>query len=486
MVVLGAHFVAKPASWLGGDNFFFLNKASAVSSAAAWNNLDMPRLWLYNLHYFDDLGRADAVAMRDTHAGLVARWIAENPPPRGTGWEPYPLSLRIVNWIKWSLAGGTLNQVARESLASQLRALRGRLEYHLLGNHLWSNAKALIFGGLYFDGPEALRWLAKGMTIFQAQLFEQILADGGHFERSPSYHALALEDLLDVINIMRTAGLVPPAFFGEAATRMIRWLALMTDSQGHYIAWNDAPRGVVPEVSQLQPYLAALGLAAETLIAPGLHALPETGYFRFERRSYTLWVDAGPIGPDYLPGHGHADMLNFELHAHGKPLVTDVGVSTYDANSIRLYERGTAAHNTVQIGDIDQSEVWSSFRVGRRARIVDRVVSADGLIAGHTGYRRLGVTHSRSFVAADEAITIVDMLPPLCSGTARIHLAPGAHPERTPNGFIVNGARFIFSRHEEMAFCQYPFARGFNDQQMAIVVNVTFSGRLETSIEIIR
>jgi hypothetical protein len=37
----------------------------------------------------------------------------------------------------------------------QVRFLRKRLEVHLLGNHLFANAKALVFAGLYFSGDEA-------------------------------------------------------------------------------------------------------------------------------------------------------------------------------------------------------------------------------------------------------------------------------------------------------------------------------------------
>ena len=57
-----------------------------------------------------------------------------------------------------------------------------------------------------FDGPEGARWLTKGLGILARQIPEQILADGGHFERSTMYHALALEDILDLINVSRPLG----------------------------------------------------------------------------------------------------------------------------------------------------------------------------------------------------------------------------------------------------------------------------------------
>ena len=83
----------------------------------------------------------------------------------------------------------------------QVRFLRKRLEIHLLGNHLFANAKALVFAGLYFTGNEADEWLGKGLAILEREVPEQVLRDGGHFERSPMHHGIILEDLLDLLNV---------------------------------------------------------------------------------------------------------------------------------------------------------------------------------------------------------------------------------------------------------------------------------------------
>src|SRR5262249_2959052 len=152
----------------------------------------------------DDLNALDATERVGPHRALLARWIDENPPARGNGWEPYPTSLRIVNWIKWVLSGNNPGTAIHQSLALQVRWLRRRLEWHLLGNHLIANAKALIFGGLYCDGAEADAWLDKGLAILAREAHEQVLPDGGHFELSPMYHAIVLEDFLDLINAAQT------------------------------------------------------------------------------------------------------------------------------------------------------------------------------------------------------------------------------------------------------------------------------------------
>ena len=133
----------------------FLNEDGEIRQPWQWNDPGKPKLWLYNLHYFDDLAAPadkERIAMQQE---LMARWIAENPPGHGNGWEPYPTSLRIANWIKWGLAGNSLDAAWLDSLAQQTRWLAQKLEWHLLGNHLLANAKALVMAGLYFDGPQA-------------------------------------------------------------------------------------------------------------------------------------------------------------------------------------------------------------------------------------------------------------------------------------------------------------------------------------------
>ena len=187
-------------SMTSATSWVFLNKSYRLEEIG-WRGHGCEKLWRYNQHYFDDLNAQKSFDRRTWHQHIIDLWIEENPPFKGDGWEPYPTSLRIVNWIKWAKIHNILSEVGNSSLLLQSRWLARRLEFHLLGNHLFSNIKALIFAGLYFEGDEADRWLELGMKILKTELEEQILADGGHFELSPMYHALALEDVLDLINI---------------------------------------------------------------------------------------------------------------------------------------------------------------------------------------------------------------------------------------------------------------------------------------------
>jgi uncharacterized heparinase superfamily protein len=397
---------------LGPFTFCFLTEMRDLD-AGGWEDGSASKLWLYNLHYFDDLNAVDANARRAWHVALIARWIAETTPGAGAGWEPYPTSLRIVNWIKAARGGLALSHDAIQSLAVQTRWLTGRLERHLLGNHLFANAKALVFAGCFFEGPEADRWMSRGLAILARESSEQVLPDGGQFELSPMYHALAVEDFLDLLNVMRSSGREPPTDWAGRIASMRAWLATMTHPDGEIAFFNDAAFGIAPLPAELESYAKRLELPPPEPHAAELRHLADSGYVRVDAGLATAWLDVGRIGPDYLPGHAHADTLSFELAICGRRVIVNSGTSVYGTDAERQRQRGTAAHNTVVIDRSNSSEVWSGFRVARRARPQDLKIFRDGglkISCGHDGYRwKPGrPEHHRSWSIDPGALTVED------------------------------------------------------------------------------
>jgi uncharacterized heparinase superfamily protein len=403
-------------SMLSPGRFRFIGQEGELKDAAGWNRPGAAKLWLYNLHYFDDLRAEGATDRLPWHRDLMARWTLENPPAAGNGWEPYPASLRIVNWIAWALAGNELGPAARQSLAAQVRVLGATLEYHLLGNHLLANAKALAFAGCFFSGDEADGWLRTGLDLLDAEFAEQILDDGAHFELSPMYHAVILEDVLDLIQL----SMMFPAQLGAKserwralAARMLAWLDAMSHPDGEISFFNDAAFGIARTHSELAAY-AALFAMESPRDASALRRLAASGYARLQSGPLAVIFDAAEIGPSYLPGHGHADVLSLEVSLDGKRLLTNSGTSSYDVGPVRAGERATAAHATLEIDGCDSSEIWSSFRVGRRAHPFDvAVVEESGEVsaaASHDGYRWLSgkPIHRRRVAVSPTSVVIHD------------------------------------------------------------------------------
>ena len=455
--------VAHKPTLLGACSFKFLNVVHDLPSEGGWNDCSSEKLWLYNLHYFEDLNAEGAHNRAAWHLALMKRWVAENPPTSGNGWEPYPTSLRIVNWVKWALAGNTVPPVCVQSLATQTRWLCKRLEVHLLGNHLFANAKALAFAGLYFEGPEARHWLAKGLDVLARELPEQMLPDGGNFERSPMYHAIFLEDLLDLSNIASAYAKPVPtrlvAQWREASLRMLDWLEGLTHPDRQIALFNDAAFGIAATADELAAYAGrVLGSNAMLSELPrrsvpcnggdGLRLCQwaDSGYIRLECADAVALLDVAPIGPDYLPGHAHADTLSFELSLFGQRVIVNGGTSRYGLGPERLRERETVSHSTVEVDGQSSSEVWGGFRVARRAypfalEVVERpeVLS---VACSHDGYTRLQgkPVHRRSWQLSPSHLEVADSVSGSgCPAVARYILHPDVGVERVaPDSFRLN------------------------------------------------
>jgi len=423
-------------SMLSENRLTFQNQEGAINGPESWNDPARDKLWLYNLHYFDDLNAADAGNRTAWHRSLIAQWIAENPPTRGNGWEPYPLSLRIVNWVKWALQGNVLEKDWQQSLAMQARFQRKQLEIHLLGNHLFANAKALVFAGLYFSGDEADEWLDKGLSILAREVPEQVLEDGGHFELSPMYHSIILEDLLDLVNVGQSFCFFAPRAallqeWSDAIQRMRGWLKAMCHPDGEVSFFNDTTMGIAPVPDELENYAKRLGLDEVNAPVGTVTRSFESGYLRLEKGEAAALLDVGQIGPDYLPGHAHADTLSFELSLHGQRVLVNSGISCYGTNNERLSQRGTAVHSTVEINGENSSEVWGGFRVARRARPFGLEVMEDvdevSVTCSHDGYRRLPgkPIHQRVWKINPDQLIVTDQVKGKFSlAVARFYLHP--------------------------------------------------------------
>ena len=176
-------------------SFSFLNRQRAFDDGRIdWQLQDEPRLWRYNLHYFNYLLQAErSYAARDH---LIDDWINQNPVGAENAWEPYTASLRIVNWVDYFLGTESQRPLKTEwlkSLYTQALWLERNLERHILANHYLKNSVALFFAGCFFEGQEAQRWLSVSRRLLQQEAHEQFLGDGGHYERSPMYHQINYE-----------------------------------------------------------------------------------------------------------------------------------------------------------------------------------------------------------------------------------------------------------------------------------------------------
>ncbi len=460
------------------------------------NELDRPSdvkvPWeLSRCQHFTTLGQAywltEDERFAEEFVAQVTDWIRANPFARGINWAcPMDVALRAISWI-WGFhffAGS--RACATDAFRSQfLRNLLLHGEFlaanievdEVNGNHHLVDGAGLVFLGLFFRQTHVgVRWLNRGRRIVIEAMLEQVHEDGVDIEQSIAYHRLVLETFLTTALLLRHHGENPPRPFSERLERMIEFVLAYSKPDGRAPLIGDADDGRMQKLG-LQAvgdhrYLLSTGAVLfergdfksaagrfweesfwllgpsavasferlpAAAAAPASRAFPHGGFYVLRNAAAHVIVDCGEVGLRGLGGHGHNDILSFELHMNGINLVTDCGAYLYTASrEWRNRLRSTAAHNTVEVDGeelnrlVDPDEL---FRLRYDAVPTEVRWGPDGdwlgLRAGHRGYERLPapVMHVRTILLHPEEprVLIRDRLE--SAGVHgliwRFHLDPG-------------------------------------------------------------
>ncbi len=486
---------------VGRGSFEFLNERRELGRHVRWDPPGASHLWLFHHHYWEWAwslaAAADREAARATFARQWTSWRTQVVFGRWDGWAPYTTSLRawvLVNVFDELIAGSELEGTVVEDLGLHAGFLTRNLERDLGGNHLIKNIKALYGLGVFL-GVESL--VSSAQRLLVRELAVQVLPDGGHFELSPSYHCQVLGDLVDIAELIEAGGAPAVPELDGALSRMRTWLGSMLMPDGDVPRFNDCEPVPPDRIALLEPDPAP---------DDPLTLLADSGFAVVRRGPFHLVADVGQPGPDELPAHAHADCLNFELAVAGHRVVVDAGTSEYGSGPRRVFERSTAAHNTVEVDGTDQTEVWGAFRAGRRARAtLERAEASGGSVlvaASHDGYRHLdgSPVHRRTWTVTDHEVTIEDAV----TGSGRHRLAsrltfPAAvarasgAPEPTDGGHVpsttaVPAVTVVGPHLEGSTTNPVPswngaeVARGFGDLAPAVVRELVVEGDLPLTI----
>lgn len=472
-----APFPKQYTHYLGENHFQFLNLEQNFKDDFNWNYFGYGKLWAYHLNYFDYLHQPEMDW--ETGRKLIDDFL-EQPQSRFEGLDPYPISMRTINWIKFLSGHKKYPKKIIDSLYAQYLVLIKKPEYHLLGNHLLENGFSLLFGSIFFQDVKLISLTQK---ILISELNEQVLEDGAHFERSPMYHVILLQRSLDGYNLLvnnKHELQDVENQLKEVIQKMVNWLHTIMFNSGEIPMFNDSTGGQALKPKEILNYAHQLGFTPQVI------QLKESGYRKFELGNFEMVADVGEVGPTYQPGHAHADTLSFVLYHQGKPIIVDRGISTYEKNQIRKDERGTASHNTVMLEGEEQTDVWGGFRVGRRAKPVILEESESLLKASHTGYDGMGIRHIREWQIQENDILIVDkVIGRKVEGVAYIHFDPEILPVKIEKGvFQVNNTILTIENAISVDTDDYFYCLGFNKRQKATRLLIIFSDELKTSITV--
>lgn len=411
-----------------GKEFIFLNKSLRFDDNFLNQSIKYEKLWRYNLYYFDFLNSKDSMKFNDQKKEIINLFITKYQKNiKHEFYDPYPLSLRIVNLIKWVVNEKINDDRITNFIYFQTEILKQKIEYHLLCNHYFSNLKALSFSSIFFDQYKNNSFSKKVHEELDSQLDEQFFLDGGHFEGSPMYHSIIVEDLLDIHNLYSSiegdCSNIDDinSKLRDIISLSIGWLEKMTHPNKEISFFNDSSLGISLSIDDINTYAESLNIKSiqeEKYLEKNNVLLngKESGYAVCKNQNFYIIFDTADIGPSYNPGHCHADSLSFELSSFGHKIFVNRGTSTYENSEERNLIRSTISHNTVVIDDRNSSDVWSSFRVGKRAKIIDRDCKKQDqkiiMTGQHDGYSRFlnPVFHERMISFDMDIIEIYDQV----------------------------------------------------------------------------
>ncbi|PYX81612.1 MAG: hypothetical protein DMG70_18500 [Acidobacteria bacterium] len=399
---------------------------------------------------------------------LLSHWIDSNPAPLGVNWTvAMEAALRAMSicFLLDLLSPFRKNEQAwlariTRSLAQHLLYIEANLEFShfLTSNHYLSDLVGLYCLSLFLDGEGVAQRRSEYRRRIEIEIMRQVYNDGGDYEASTGYQVLVTQLLTTTLLLMRSEGVTPKPAFVERLRMMFRFLNTVASPFGELPHVGDCDDGrtelLVDDLEQmiLHPVRERNSLRVSRLLGLGqrlfdegagdgddaawygltditrvpyagpkvnrrsaspVEVLPKSGIAVLRHRSAELLFFAIPNGILGKGSHTHNDKLSFVLRVAGKEVLCDSGTGCYTRDiTTRNHFRSTAAHNTLLIDDTEQNRIDQSplglFVLGNEASVsaieTAREASGPFLRASHTGYRSLGVTHTRT-------IRIVDMEP---------------------------------------------------------------------------
>lgn len=447
-----------PAEELMAGKITFLHESEEFGWNSKWDFPKRSPLWNYNLHYFEYLfplvkawqDSGDAAYLSKVKE-MIHGWVSQNPRGTGSGWAPYTISLRLINWLScYAYLERALDESFRremlESMQEQYLFLSSHLEKDLLGNHYFENLKALIICGIFFRDEQTVQ---AALKEFKVQCAEQILPDGMHFELSPMYHKIILEDVIRVTAALRCAGRQDRELEAYLSP-MLDAAYSLEDGLSRVPLFNDGGDNVAKSLNAL----LSAGKELFSLTPRFRGRLKNSGYYIFQKGDYKLIVDAGQPGPTYIPGHAHCDAMSFELFRRGEPLLVNCGTYAYQCED-RLFYKQTSAHNTVMRKGIEQSQCWGSFRMAKRARI--SVLQADeSSILMEMKDQKNGIIQRR--IRINEKEIVIEDRCPGETLQAFLHCAEPIWEQGFDHWASDSGVIVAFAQHQSVRAVQMPYA----------------------------
>lgn len=469
-----------------------LNKRITFNGDFNWFDKKYDKLLLYNLHYFNFINKENSKKINFFQL-LILNWIDNSKFQYSIAFDSYPTSIRLINWIIFLKKNKIYDSAIFDSIKAQAQNLKKNIEYHLDANHLLTNFICIIYLINFNKDYKKIFNKIFFYELFIKELNKQILNDGGHYERSPSYHLYLLNDLVNLIEYLEKNTLHNDKLIKFVLSKIIlmnNWSLHILHEDLNVPFFNDSNFNKDLNILKLMDKIKILKLKFRYQISKthnnSFIQLKDTGYYIYTNDNFKLISSMSNVIPNFQPGHAHANTLSFELSLNSHRLFVNSGVNTYNYNRNRLFQRSTAAQNTIEINNKNSSDVWGSFRVGKRAKISNffSKISKKSVSFGstHNGYSTIfnKLLHRREFNIGNDYVIIYDeILGSFNKAILRFYL----HPDVTlkKNKLIMNNKILIFETSNEYTVNESEWYPEFNNKKLNKNIAIILDNKKNTN-----
>ncbi|WP_160120276.1 heparinase II/III family protein [Rhodovarius lipocyclicus] len=432
---------------------FTLLPAVDEQPSIGWAPADGPLLWRAAAHGFAwlrDLRALGTDAARVRARDLAYDWLA-NGSSQDLAQAPEVAGARISAWLgHWDFMAATADDGFRRALMQRLaqdaRAILAGLPAEAAHRGALVTLKAAMAAAVALEEEG---WLGRALRLLPSELERQFYPDGGHVERSPGQHLAAVQDVIEIRNLLHGAGVNAPAQLALVLERACQALRFFRHQDGGLALFN----GTREEAATLVDLVLHHGQARGR--APML--LADTGFHRMQGSRTLVIVDCGapPPGraPDVATGlprgtdrFAHAGTSSFEMSVGRDRLIVNCGALPLTDGSWRDALRSTAAHSTLVLADTSSAELREDGMARRPERVeVDRQEHdhAHWLDIAHDGYRKpYGAIHRRKLYLAEggddlhgeDSIELPGGGTETLAWAVRFHLHPGVTASMSGDG----------------------------------------------------
>ncbi|MBI5871578.1 alginate lyase family protein [archaeon] len=421
-----------------------------------YDNSDVKVAWELNrfLHFLD-LAFAYSLTKNEKYAKefsiQILDWKRENPVPYGINWlVSMEAAIRAVNWMAVYPFFKHSPSLSREFWKDYFKLLYAHGNYIFSNpewtianeNHYLSDLLGLLSLGIFFDNK---KWKQFAVNELEKEIINQV-KEGVHYEASINYHRLACEIFLLAYIFCFNNGISLSEAYKLQLEKMLEFILHYTKPNSKAPSIGDSDESRILDIWNKNPLvhneLPAIGavifkrgdfkghgrwngklpVSKEQynkikLNRCKLSSKGFNGYYIMRNENCYLIIHCGDIGREGYGGHGHNDILSFELNMDKTDLIMDPGTYAYTANTkARNLFRSTAYHNTLALQGREQNEIsWKTpFKMINKSKAVclrfETSKSADLFSGEHYGFSPLIHRREIRFGKNKEQFEIKDYL----------------------------------------------------------------------------